>query len=328
MRPTLVLMFALLLAGPAAALVEFDWALVGDPGNACDPQSAGCFGAVAERYRISKREVTNAQYAEFLNAVAVSDTNGLYNTSMGSGLGGITRSGGSGAFVYTTIAGRADMPVSYVSFYDAARFANWLHNGQPTGPQNVATTEDGAYTLSPGGISSNSIVRNPGALVFVPSEDEWYKAAYYSPSTRVYFDYPARSDDQTTCAAAGAVANTANCNDAVTDFTDVASYTRSGSPVGTFDQGGNVSEWNERRSSVLRGRRGGHLGNAPGFLAAATRGQIFYGSEVEDVGFRVASVVPPPPVPSIGPTGIALLGCLLGLVGVRFLRRAESASAG
>jgi hypothetical protein len=116
---------------------------LGDPGNACDTQTQGCFGAVFYTYRIAKQEVTNAQYAEFLNAKAASDPLGLYNTEMGStGFGGISRNGGSGSYTYSVIAGREDKPVNYVSYFDALRFANWLNNGQGGGD-----TETGAYTL-------------------------------------------------------------------------------------------------------------------------------------------------------------------------------------
>ena len=126
-----------------------DWTLVGDPGNACDPQSQGCFGSVGTHYNIGTYEVTNAQYAEFLNAMAATDPLGLYNTNMGSGFGGITQSGSSGSYTYSAIAGREDMPVNYVSFYDALRFANWLNNGQPNGARRrAARHEDGAYTFS------------------------------------------------------------------------------------------------------------------------------------------------------------------------------------
>ena len=115
---------------------------------------------MAEPYRIAKFEVSNAEYAVFLNAVAATDTNALYHTSMGVVFGGITRSGSSGSYSYSAIAGREDMPVNFVSFWDATRFANWLHNGQPTGAQGNSTTEDGAYTLTPTGMANNTIARN------------------------------------------------------------------------------------------------------------------------------------------------------------------------
>ncbi len=82
---------AVFLGAPASA-VAVDWVTVGDPGNACDVQTDGCFGAVADVYRISETEVTNAQYAELLNAADPSGANtlGLYNANMASSsVGGI-----------------------------------------------------------------------------------------------------------------------------------------------------------------------------------------------------------------------------------------------
>jgi len=309
------------LAPTASAEVVIDWVTVGDPGNACDTQSQGCFGSVADAYRISEFEVTNAQYAEFLNAVAATDTNALYNTNMGSGFGGITRSGSSGSYTYSAIAGREDMPVNFVSFWDATRFANWLHNDQPTGAQDNTTTEDGAYPLTPTGIANNTVTRNVGAQVYVTSEDEWYKGAYYDPDAMVYFDYPAGSDSQTTCTTPGATANTANCDFVAGDLTDVGDYTGSASPSGTFDQGGNVFEWNDTIiSGSSRGLRGGFFGDVPGILAASYRFVLGPAGEFVNVGFRVASPVPASAVPSLSPLGMAVLWAMLGAAGLRRLR--------
>ena len=186
---------------PASA-VAIAWVTVGSPGNA--PDTTG-FGAVPYQYSIAETEVTNAQYAEFLNAVAASDPNGLYSQDMGNvgNLGGIARSGSTGSYTYSAIAGREQMPVNFVSFYDALRFANWLHNGQPSGAQHATTTEDGAYTLDAVGIASNSISRNSGARVAIPSENEWYKAAYHNalglPTD--FFEYPTGPEPQKTCSA-------------------------------------------------------------------------------------------------------------------------------
>jgi hypothetical protein len=155
----------LLFAFPAHAVVNIEWVTVGDPSwladlrtNFCGAnENKGC-GAVFYEYKISKYETTNAQYTEFLNAVAATDTNALYDTRMGDefspNFGGITQSGSAGSYSYSAIAGREDMPVNHVSFYDSLRFANWLHNGQPTGAQDNTTTEDGAYTLTPAGIAA------------------------------------------------------------------------------------------------------------------------------------------------------------------------------
>jgi formylglycine-generating enzyme required for sulfatase activity len=321
-RLVLLVTAFLSLAPAASAEATIDWVTVSDPGNACDTQPQGCFGSVAMEYRISKFEITNAQYAEFLNAVAETDTNGLHSASMGSGFGGITQSGSTGSFTYSAIGGRQDMPVNYVSFWDAARFANWLYNGQPMGAQDNTTTEDGAYTLTPSGITNNTVTRNVGATVFVSSEDEWYKAAYYDPGTMIYFDFPAGSVTQTTCAVPGVTANTANCDNVVSDLTDVGSYTGAASPGSTFDQGGNVWEWSDTIiSGTDRGLRGGGFDSSPLDVAAPLPSTGPPAGELNSVGFRVASLVPAPPtVPSLSPLGIALVGSLLGLAGLRRLR--------
>ena len=305
----LLIASALWLNSAPASAVTLDWLTVGDPGNACDVQSQGCFGSVANTYRISRHEVTNAQYAEFLNAKAVSDTLDLYHSNMGSGFGGITRSGTSGSYTYSPIVGRENMPVNYVSFFDSVRFTNWLHNGQGSGD-----TETGAYTLLGGTpLPSNGLelTRNAGATHFVPSEDEWYKAAYYDALTTSFFDNPAGSDTQPGCAAAGATPNTANCDAAVGDLTAVGSYTGSASPYGTFDQGGNVWEWNDSIiPSFNRGMRGGAYNYGANNQAASLRPSS--GSMLEEsfVGFRVASV----PEPG---TGLLVLTGLLALAGSR-----------
>jgi formylglycine-generating enzyme len=95
-------------------------------------------------------------------------------------IAGITRSGSSGSYTYSVI-GSGDRPITYVSWFDAARFANWLHNGQPTGAQDASTTEDGAYTLN-GATSGTAPAKNVGATVWIPTENEWFKAAYYDPT--------------------------------------------------------------------------------------------------------------------------------------------------
>jgi formylglycine-generating enzyme required for sulfatase activity len=301
-----------------------DWVTVGDPGNACDPQSQGCFGAVPSTYRISKYETTNTQYAEFLNAVATTDPNALYSTSMGSSSqGGIKRSGNTGSYSYNVKSGFADRPVNFVSFWNSLRFANWLHNGQPVGVQDAATTEDGAYTMTAAGIAANTITRNAGATIFLTSEDEWYKAAYYDGVSASYFDYPAASDVLMRCAAPGAEPNTANCNFVVGTFTNVGAYTGSVSPAGTFDQGGNLWEWNEAIiSGSTRSLRGGGSWSYPQLLAASNRKIFDPAVENFYFGFRVAMIPEPNArVPALPLFGIVCLGCSLLAGGLVTLRR-------
>jgi formylglycine-generating enzyme required for sulfatase activity len=313
-----------LLLPLAASAVTIDWVTVGAPGNACDPQSQGCFGAVADTYLIGKYEVTNAQYAAFLNAVAATDTYALYNTSMGTptspNLGGITQSGSPGSYTYSAIAGREDMPVNFVSFYDALRFTNWLHNDQPTGAQDGTTTEDGAYTITADGIADNSIMRNAGATIFLPSEDEWYKAAYYDAISTSYNPYPfADGFDGVMCEIPpGGTSHSANCWSSVQDLTDVGSYAGSASPYGTFDQGGNIWEWNDTTIDggsscglpvcANRGIRGGGRDAQPLALAAVDRSSNLPDySDAPGFGFRVASI-PEPSTALLLASGLAALG--------------------
>ncbi|HTF32484.1 MAG TPA: SUMF1/EgtB/PvdO family nonheme iron enzyme [Myxococcota bacterium] len=273
--------------------ITINWVPVGNPGNASNCTAANC-GSVAYNYRISKYDVTNAQYAEFLNARAASDPNSLYDPNMGSdpNNGGITQSGSSGSYTYAAILGFENRPVIYVSFWSALRYANWLNNGQGNGD-----TETGAYTITPDGVAANSITRNPGASVFLPSENEWYKAAYYNPATSSYFAYPAGSDTPTVCAAPGDTPNTANCGAAAgNQVTGVGAYTGSASPYGTFDQGGNVYQWNEQIMGSYRGIRGGFWGIGAQGLAASYPLQAFdTAARSTIVGFRVATLAADPP---------------------------------
>ena len=181
---SLILTAALLVALPVGA-VNIEYVAVRDPGNPPDtaancPDNAPDCGSVPYDYAISKYEVTNAQYAEFLNLVAVpADPAGLYNEA-NPGIGVIIEIPG-GILGYYLKAGFENKPVTYVSFWDALRFANWLHNGQPRGIEDETTTEDGAYTITASGVSQITIDRNEGAQAFVPTNNEWYKAAYYEP---------------------------------------------------------------------------------------------------------------------------------------------------
>src|SRR6478609_5125453 len=125
-----------LVALQSASAVTIDMVPVGNPGNAPDTRyNSISVGSVANAYQIGKYEVTAGQYSEFLNAVAKADPNGLYNTAMG-GLPNdygtnIQRTGSSPNYSYSVAADWANRPVNFVSFWDAARFANWLDNGQP-----------------------------------------------------------------------------------------------------------------------------------------------------------------------------------------------------
>lgn len=292
---------ACLAAPPAAALVTVDWVTVGNPGNPPDTQVITCcwssngtsgYGSVGYVYRIATYEFTVAHYTELLNAVAWdSDPNGLYHSLMATGNpnvsmpASILRSGSAGSYIYTAVVGREDDPVPYVDFYDALRLANWLTNGQPIGIQNELTTEDGAYELLGANPDPDLVTRKTATGVFVATEAEWYKAAYYDPfdpgadapsgvgpnpttPTLDYWVFPMRSDTSIASIPPDTPPTAANYWNATglnepphveppcgtespCEPTQTGAYVNSPSPWGTFDQGGNHFEWTQTMSPDL-----------------------------------------------------------------------------
>jgi len=319
----------ILVFATAGSAVVIDTVPVGHPGNAVDTRyryETPGFGRVNYTYNIGKYEVTAGQYTEFLNKVAKIDTYGLYNTDMSrTDLGsGITRSGSSGNYSYSVASDFANRPVNLVSWGDSARFANWLHNGQPTGAQNLSTTEDGSYYLN--GATSNSAVlavtRKPNATWVIPSEDEWYKAAYHKNDgvTGNYFDFPTGSNTPPGRDMTDASGNNANYDttgyglpiDSGKYTTVVGEFQNSDSPYGTFDQGGNVWELNEAiLSGSYRGARGGsflsHGLDSGRYLIAGDRGHVDPSYELAELGFRVSEVPEPASMAVLALGGIAMI---------------------
>jgi len=254
------------LVSPALAVVNMNWTSIGNVGNAADTIG---YGSVDHAYKIGTYEVTNAQYVDFLNAKGGSNSNGIYSSNMAGY--GIAQTGSSGSYTYSVTSGLGNRPVVYVSWYDAARFTNWLGNGQGGG-----SMETGAYTLSG---NTGIITVNPGATVYLPSENEWYKAAYYSGGTSTYSLYPNGQNTITT----------ADANYSGSGSTDVGIYSGDPSSYGTFDQGGNVWEWNDAViSGPSRGLRGGSWHDGGG-LQSSNRGYGDPSYECNLFGFRVAS---------------------------------------
>jgi sulfatase modifying factor 1 len=274
-----LLIAASVFSSLASASVTIDWVTVGNAGNAADPLTG--FGVVAYEYKIGKYEVTNAQYGAFLNAAAQTDSYGLYNASMSSF--GISRSGSSGNYNYSVTTALANRPVVLVSWFDAARFANWMMNGQGSG-----STETGAYTLN--GATSGIILANAGAQFYIPTEDEWYKAAYYNAVIQSYSLYPNGQNAITT-----AEANyNSYASPEVDCIRDVGSYSNDPSSYGTFDQGGNLWEWSDAIAGVSRWMRGGGWsGNEVNLASSSSRNKVAPSLEDTIVGFRLASVLEP-----------------------------------
>jgi formylglycine-generating enzyme required for sulfatase activity len=293
---------------PACDGIGIPMVLVDDPGNSADTSG---FGSVASLYRLGLHEVTNREWVGLLNSVAVAaDDNGLYNEDMNdSDRGGIIQGGTPGSLVYWVKQSFGDKPVNFVSWLDAARYCNWLHNGMPTGGQDSSTTEDGVYDLSQ---PLDQISRKSGARFFIPAEDEWYKAAYYDPfdpgadggGTIDYWLYPTSSDVLPTQATADAVGDIANPGTNVANFDGGADWngengnvttvggTTTTSPWGNFDMGGNVYEWTETLDNLVtptRVLRGGDLANNGILMRSSFTIDSAMTVEAANYGFRVAA---------------------------------------
>ena len=313
----------------SAHAVTIDWVTVGDPGNTADttgdPNPAG---AVATSFQIMKFEWTNSQYTAFLNSVAATDTYSLYNANMGEDRrAGITQSGVSGSYTYAVKANMGDKPVNYVSWFDAARVSNWLMNGGTS----LSSTETGAYTFMGGQTTGNAPAVNSGATFYVPTEDQWYKAAYYKGgSTNAgYWDYATQSDlaptavtaapapptDETGIGSAGSTGNFANFDRAVIWNGRIGNVTTVGtnggpSAYGAFDLAGNILEWNDLDGLAASGELRGLLGGAWGDPASSVLWPPPSSPSIDNdsLGFRLASPVAVPE-PSTWVMGLAGLAC-------------------
>src|SRR3990167_2222096 len=124
---------------------------------------------VADDFSIGKYNITAVQYAAFLNAVAKIDAYNLYHENMGST--SIVRSGLPGCYSYSVIKGYEELPITNVTWFNAARFCNWLENNQPSGEQGPRTTEQGTYDLS--NVTDDVVTVKSDARWFLPSENQW-----------------------------------------------------------------------------------------------------------------------------------------------------------
>ena len=264
-------------------MFDIEFVTIGNPGNAADttgnPNPAG---SVPYTYRIGKFEISESMI-EKADAETAATANPLNINHL-------------------TFRG-ANKPVTDISWYEMARFVNWLNTSTGSTPA-YKFDGDGIFQLwhsGDAGYNPNNLYRNSLAKYFLPSVDEWYKAAYYDPISEVYYDYPTGSDTAPTAVASGTSAGTA-VYDQLRE-TGPADITLAGglSPYGTMGQGGNVWEWEETdsdlvndSSSEFRGVRSGSWQHDSSGLAASSRDEAwaefdFHGT----IGFRIASTPEP-----------------------------------
>jgi len=214
-------------------------------------------------------------------------------------------------------------PATGVSWNEAARFVNWLNASKGYDAAYKFTTSGAndniaLWTSGEAGYDASNSFRNSNAHYFLPSEDEWYKAAYYDPNTSAYYDYATGSDTAPTVVASGTISGTAVYGQdwarGPADITNAGGL----SHYGTMAQNGNIWEWSESgytapNDSTAESRviLGGSWGNDFSFLRSSYRNNSVPVNESAAVGFRVA-VVPEP-------SGVSLL--LIGAVGLLMKRK-------
>jgi hypothetical protein len=280
--------------GSGANSFEIEFVTIGSPGNPPDanPNPAG---AVPYEYRIGKYEISEEMIAK------------------ANSLGGLG---------ITTDTRGPDFPATSVTWYEAARFVNWLN----TSTGSVPAYKFGAagnfqlWDAMDAGYDPANLYRNRLAEYFLPSLNEWHKAAYYDPVAGVYYDYPTGSDsvpdgiDFVGDPNFAAVFRDGAANPSPNDVLDVGIFSR----FGTAGQGGNVQEWVETAYDRLNDQAneqrripGGSWGDIHTLLNATNTligiGPLF---DADFVGIRIASVIPEPSALLIW---AECLFCVLGL---------------
>ena len=287
---------------------------IGNAGNGPDPATG--YGSVSYNYNMSTYAISQAQLAAAVNQGAAS-AYGAPN------LGGYW----SGS-----------QPAADLQLFQAAAFVNLLNTSQGYAPAYNLAYSGGNWSMAlsanpfPLGGGLFDLYRNANAFYFLPTENEYYKAAYHANDgvTADYFLYATGSNAVPAAVASGTGAGAVVYNDL---GTSPAAVDQSGglSPYGTMGQSGNVYEWTEDSYSggynltdlrALRGGFWGYLAGAPAALdtlRSTSRGYSVPSNAFSGIGFRVVSAIATPEPAS------ALLLCFgFGLLASRRNRQARA----
>ncbi len=213
-------------------------------------------GSVSYEYRMARNELRTSQFVDFMSVLGTINPDFVIaNQPREWGATGIIRPDGSIEFnLISQEAG--DWPVSGFSWRVAAMYTNWLHNGKA---ETVDAFLSGAYDVSTFGYDpstgnfTDQVTRSPGAKYWIPSVDEWLKAAHYDPNKDGpgeggWWQYPNGSDTKPVSGIPGVGETNADLFD---EFgydaweIPVGSYPETQSPWGLLDLSGGASEWAE-----------------------------------------------------------------------------------
>jgi len=271
--------------GSGANAFSIDFVEIGNPGNAADttgrPNPAGSVGYV---YNIGKYEVSRDMIEKA-------------NSAGGLGIALFDMEG----WGYAAGSNGSNRPATGINWFAAAKFVNYLNTSQG---KQAAYNFDVSGNFQPWGagqyVGSNQF-RHKDAYFFLPTIDEWYKAAYGSPGG-VWYNFPNGSDSAPTPVSGGTSAGTAvyGGQSSFADITNAGGV----SPFGTMAQGGNVWEWNETAFDGIndmgdenRENRGGSFLDAAENIGLGSSPTLYMGVEPGyidlHIGFRVASVPEP-----------------------------------
>jgi sulfatase modifying factor 1 len=260
--------------GSGANNFEIQFVTIDHPGNDTDTHTGTLLGSVPNVFRIGRFEISE-QMIEAANQLG--------------GLGITMDTRGS------------NKPATSISWFEAAKFVNWLNTSTGSPPAyNFNGTGFMLWPPGSAGYDSANLYRNSLARYFLPSADEWHKAAYYDASQTAYFIYPTGSDAVPTPTSSGSAPNTAVFDQPLAQGPAEIAQAGGLSPFGTMGQGGNVWEWEEtdfdRFNNAInspRGLRGGFWGAGSPPLLSSFRTATEPSVEGSLAGFRVASIPEP-----------------------------------